>query len=208
MIDLNKLSKHFLNIVIIVLLIIILFKNCKSSSSGTSSPIKIIRDTIWIKKDSTIYSKPELIKSIPYPINNYTTQYLPDTNYNKLISQYKELVKELLSLNIYRDSIKVDSLGSMVITDSVSKNTLSGRSVAYKFKIPKVTETIIVPEKKRNQFYIGISIQGNQFTPINIMNGELLLKTKSDRIYGISAGITNDIKPIYGVRTLWKIKLR
>ena len=207
MIDLNKIAKNFLNIVILILLIILLLKTCKNNPSPISSP-QIIRDTIWIKKDSIINTKPQLITSVPYPINNYTKEYLPDTNYAKLVRQYQSIIAELLTLNVYRDSIKVDSLGSISIIDSVSKNALKGRSVAYSFKIPKIKETIIIPEKKRNQYYIGFSLQGNQFVPVRSLNSEFLLKTKNDRIYGISAGVTNNIEPIFGIKTLWKIKLK
>lgn len=207
MIDLNKIAKNLLNIVIIVLLIIILLKNCKSNPSPTSS-LQIIRDTIWIKKDSIVNTKPQLISSIPYPITNYSKEYLPDTNYVKLVKQYQSIVAQLLATNIYKDSIKVDSIGNIFITDSVSMNALLGRSIAYNFKYPKIKETIIVPEKKRNQCYIGFSLQGNQFTPIEIINAEFLLKNKKDNIYGISAGLTNNAQFIYGIKSYWKIKLK
>jgi hypothetical protein len=207
MIDLNKIAKNFLNIVILILLFIILLKSCKNNPTSTSS-LKIIRDTVWIIKDSIVNTKPQLITSIPYPITNYSKEYLPDTNYIKLVKQYQSIVAQLLATNIYKDSIKVDSIGNIFITDSVSMNALMGRSVAYNFKYPKIKETIIVPEKKRNQCYIGFSLQGNQYVPVDIMSAEFLFKNKKDNIYGVSAGITSDAKFIYGIRSFWKIKFR
>lgn len=198
-------GKNLVNIVIIFLLLVLLLRTCKNPYP-ISSP-KIIRDTTWIYKDSVVYSKPQIIKSIPAISTKeyYTKEYLPDTNYPKLLLQYREVVAKLLSQNIYLDSFKIDTTGCAYICDTISQNKIIGRSLSYSIKYPVIKETI--PEKKRNQLYIGFSVLGQPF-PLNSFNTELLLKNKVDNMFGVSLGITSDSKLQYGVRYYTKIKLK
>jgi len=197
--------KNLTNYVIVFLLLVLLFRTCRNPYP-ISSP-QIIRDTTWIYKDSIVYSKPQIIKSIPAVSTKeyYTKEYLPDTNYQKLLSQYREVVDKLLSQNIYSDSIKIDTTGYAYISDTISQNHIIGRSFSYSIKYPIIKQTI--PEKKRNQLYVGFSVLG-QPLPLNSLNAELLLKNKADNIFGASIGITSDSKLQYGIRYYTKIKLK
>ncbi len=203
----NDIFKNLTNIIILFLLCVLLFRSCKSNPYPISSP-KIIRDTTWIIKDSIVYHKPQVTKVIPATSTKeyYTKEYFPDTNYQKLLLQYREVVAQLLSKNIYQDSIQIDSLGKVFINDTITRNLISGRSARYSLKYPKIKETITLPEQKRNQLYAGFSVMGNQ-TSINIFNAELLLKNKKDNMFGISAGVTNT-QFIYGIKYYTKIKLK
>ncbi len=198
-------QNHLTNIIILFLLLVLLFRTCKNPYPTTSSP-QIIRDTTWIIKDSVIYSKPQVIKVIPATKSKeyYTKEYLPDTNYSKLLLQYREVINRLLSSNIVKDSIKIDSIGNVFITDTINNNLITGRSVATSLKYPIVKETLIVPEKKKNQLYLGFSVTGNAVTSLN---GELLFKNKKDNMFGLSAGICN-AGVIYGARYYTKIKIK
>ncbi len=201
MISQNNLT----NIIIVFLLLVLMFRTCKNSYP-TTSPTQIIRDTTWIIKDSVVYSKPQVVKVIPATQSKeyHTKEYLPDTNYSKLLLQYREVVDRLLSSNIVKDSIKIDSIGNVFITDTINNNLITGRSVATSLKYPIVKETLTVYEKKKNQLYLGFSVTGNAVTSLN---GELLFKNKKDNMFGLSAGIcSNGI--IYGVRYYTKIKLK
>jgi len=197
--------KNLTNYVIVFLLLVLLFRTCRNPYP-ISSP-QIIRDTTWIYKDSIVYSKPQIIKSIPAVSTKeyYTKEYLPDTNYQKLPSQYREVVDKLLSQNIYSDSIKIDTTGYAYISDTISQNHIIGRSFSYSIKYPIIKQTI--PEKKRNQLYVGFSVLG-QPLPLNSLNAEFLLKNKADNIFGASIGITSDSKLQYGIRYYTKIKLK
>ena len=65
-------------------MIIILLKTCKGDGGGSDNGVKIFRDTVWIKKDSTIITNPQVVKTIPYtvPVDHWNTQYLPDRDKN------------------------------------------------------------------------------------------------------------------------------
>jgi len=201
----NYIQDNFMNIVIIVLIVILLLQRCGGSPEPVQPSVK--RDTIWIVKDSTIVTKPQVVKTIEIPIDRWSTEYLPDTNYANLLKQYVELASKHIAQNVYNDTIKIDSTGWVSIKDTVSKNRLTTRSFEYKFKYPKITETITIPEKKKNQMYVGGMISGNREQIVNQINAGLLLKTKKDQIFGVNAGINTQGQVVYGLQSYWKIKL-
>ena len=208
---LNNLRKISISeILILVLLIVILLQRCGGGSKETIIESKIIRDTSWVIKDSIINTKPQIFKTETYtiPVDRWNTEYLPDTNYNKLIKQYEDLVRELLAKNITSDSIKIDSIGHVYIIDTISQNMITGRSTHYNLKYPIITNTVIVPEKKKLQLYVGGGIQGQKSGIINQINANLLLKTKKDHIYGGSFGVNLLGEFQFGVQSYWKIKLK
>jgi hypothetical protein len=207
---LKKLNNISLSeILIVTLLIIILLQRCGGGNPEHPTAPQITIDTVWVHTDSTITTVPQIIKTIPYPvpIDRWSTEYLPDTNYTALVKQYTELAEKFLSSNLYKDSLHIDSLGYVLVKDTISKNMLIGRTFSYDLKYPIIKETKLIPEKKRTQFYLGGYIQGNEVSGLDELGAELLLKDKKDRMFGISAGLTTDGQIMYGVSSFWKIKL-
>jgi hypothetical protein len=204
---LKKLNKISISeILIIVLLIVILLQRCGRNPENPTGP-QITRDTVWVHTDSTITKQPQCIKTITVPIEQWNTEYLPDTSSMAiLIKQYTELANKFLAINIHQDSIRIDTIGTVRITDTVTNNLIKSRKTTYSFKIPIITNMITIPEKKRNQFYIGGYIQGNQ-NSFNEIGANLLFKDKKDKMFGFSAGINTDGQIMYGVSSFWKIKI-
>jgi len=199
------IKDNLLTVVILVLLSIIVLQKC-----GAPAPVEaptVVRDTTWIVKDSLIVSKPQLIKSIS--IESHDTiinQYLPDTNYAKLVLQYQEVVNTLLAKNIHSDSIRIDSNGYVKITDTVQRNLITGRSSQVNIRYPIIKETITLPAKKVTQMYVGGLLQTNP--GINQVGVGALLKTRNDFLFGTSLGVNTDGNIQYGVGAYWKLKLK
>ena len=196
---------NILSIAILILAVIIVLQRSNSSPDIIEKPI-VIRDTVWQKKDSVIYTSPKVVQTIPIKVVN--EKYLPDPNYDKLILQYQEIVKLHLAKNIQRDSVQIDSIGFVKVTDTVQNNVVQNRKWEYNIKYPIIKETIIQPPKKVNQLYIGGGLQGNQYNIINSINGGLLYKNKKDQIYGLSVGINTNGQIVYGISSYWKIKFK
>ena len=203
------IQNNFLNLVVLVLLVVLLLKNCKSTPS-VDGGVKIIRDTTWIVKDSTIYTKPQIIKTIPIDVSRDTiiNNYLPDTNYQKLVQQYQELVSKYLDTNLYSDSVRIDTIGYVKVTDTISQNQLLKRGYRINVKYPIITETIIKPAPKVKQFYVGGMLQGTKEAPVNGINAGILYKSKRDQILGVNAGFDRNGNVLYGVQSYWKITLK
>ena len=196
---------NILSIAILILAVIIVLQRRNSSPDIIEKPI-VIRDTVWQKKDSVIYTSPKVVQTIPVKI--ISEKYLPDPNYDKLVLQYQELVKLHLSKNVQKDSVKIDSIGFVKVIDTVQNNIVQNRKWEYNIKYPIIKETVIQPSKKVNQLYIGGGLQGNQYNIINSINGGILYKNKKDQIYGLSVGINTNGQVLYGVSSYWKIKFK
>ena len=196
---------NILSIAILILAVIIVLQRSNSSPDIIEKPI-VIRDTIWQKKDSVIYTSPKVVQTIPLKIIN--EKYLPDPNYDKLVLQYQELVKLHLAKNIQKDSVQIDSIGFVKVTDTVQNNIVQNRKWEYNIKYPIIKETVIQPPKRVNQLYIGGGLQGNQYNIINSINGGILYKNKKDQLYGLSVGINTNGQAVYGVSSYWKIKFK
>lgn len=197
------------NLIVIGLILLVLLQRCNDSKPPVDVPT-VVRDTVWVVKDSTVYSKPQIIKTIPVDVSRETIikEYLPDTNYSALLKQYESVVNELLAKNIQQDSISVDSIGYVKITDTVQKNMVTGRSTQVSVKYPIIKETITLPAAKKTQLYAGGQISGNKGELINTMNAGLLLKNKKDQIYGVTVGVGTAGQVSYGLQSYWKIKLK
>ena len=196
---------NILSIAILILAVIIVLQRSNSSPDIIEKPI-VIRDTVWQKKDSVIYTSPKVVQTIPIKVVN--EKYLPDPNYDKLILQYQELVKLHLAKNIQKDSVQIDSIGFVKVTDTVQNNIVQNRKWEYNIKYPIIKETIIEPPKKINQLYIGGGLQGNQYNIINSINGGILYKNKKDQLYGLSVGVNTNGQLVYGLSSYWKIKFK
>ena len=196
---------NILSIAILILAVIIVLQRSNSSPDIIEKPI-VVRDTVWQKKDSVIYTSPKIVQTIPVKI--ISEKYLPDSNYDKLVLQYQELVKLHLAKNIQKDSVQIDSIGFVKVTDTVQNNIVQNRKWEYNIKYPIIKETVIQPPKRVNQLYIGGGLQGNQYNIINSINGGILYKNKKDQIYGLSVGINTNGQIVYGVSSYWKIKFK
>jgi hypothetical protein len=199
------IRKNLLSLAVIVLLVVVVLQKC--AQPGASDEPTIVRDTTWVVKDSLIYSKPQLVKTIE--IESHDTiinQYIPDTNYAKLVIQYQEIVNQLLAKNIMEDSVRIDSNGYVKITDTVQKNLIVGRGTQVNIKYPIIKETITLPAKKVNQVYVGGAFQTGGQNPQ--VGASALLKTRNDFLFGGSLSINTYGDLQYGVNALWKIKLK
>jgi len=195
---------NLVSLVVLVLVAIIFIQRCNNKPVAPEPP-KVIRDTVWVKKDSFIYSKPKVIKTINF---KDSLIYLPDTSYAKLVLQYQTIVNQLLAKNIHLDSIAIDTNGYVKIIDTVQKNVIVGRSTQVSIKYPIIKETTTIYPKPVNQLYVGGDVGGNKTSIINQVRAGVILKTKKDQIFTASVGLSVTGQPLYSVGSYWKIKLK
>lgn len=197
---------NLVSLVVLALVAIIFLQRCNEKPITPETP-KVVRDTVWVKHDSIVYSKPQVIKTIRMNYHD-SLIYIPDTNYSKLVLQYQEVVNQLLAKNIQVDSISVDTNGYVKIVDTVQKNLVVGRSTEVSVKYPVIKETTTIYPKPVNQVYIGGDIGGTKTSIINQVRAGIILKNKKDQIFSASVGLGIDGQPTYGVGSYWKIKLK
>lgn len=193
-----------------VLIVFVLLQNrgCVGGGEKPTSDTLIVHDTTWVQKDSLIYAKPLPAKIIYDSLYlEGKTEYLADTNYTTLKMQFDNLVKLYTALAIYADSVKLDTIGYVVVTDSIRENRIIGRTWKYDYKIPYVTTTTTITNTKgsKTQLYVGGGINTTQTLGLNSAEAGVILKTKSDKIYGLKAGSDINGNISYGFQTYWKI---
>lgn len=108
-------------------------------------------------------------------------------------------------LNIYRDTLRMDTLGYMVVKDTV-RGEILGRSFNYLVNKFSTTKTIAV--KPRNKLFFGVEAMGDKSMPVQYLGGSIALQLKrSDNIMSIGAGAFNG-QLMYKAGIYFKIKLR
>ena len=146
--------------------------------------IKQVIDTQYIKVKETKYKKGE-------DIYHDTTIYVPIPVLDSV--KLDSLVKLHYAKNVYSDTFKLN-YGMIYVQDSVQFNKIFGRKWSADLLIPKETKTTTVKEPAKAQVYFGA---GASYGASIIPGVGLMLKTKKDRIYGVSLGVSNGL-PMYG----------
>lgn len=203
------IKNQFLSLVTLALVFLLLIERCDGPKPSENTPT-VKRDTVYIPVQGTVTHIPSLVASIPIPVEKIIKEvkYYPDTTYLGLLKQYKEVLQLYFALNAFKDTLSIDSIGSVFVTDSVSKNLIMHRSYEYDLKYPVITNTITLPAKARNQLYVGGSVEGNANVLIDQINAGVLLKTRRDQIYGLYGGMDYNGKAAIGLQSYWKINLR
>ena len=198
-------NNNFINLVIVALLVVVMLQMCNKRNS-VSGTVIVHRDTTWIIKDSTIRSIPQLITHEKNTDSTIIKEYYPDQNYEGLLIQYNTLLQELLSRNVFADSLKIDSIGYVHIKDSVTRNSIVGRSFHYNLKYPRIHDSVTVFPAVR-QLYFGGGLSGHVNNIVDEMSLGIMYKSKKDILFGVSGTYNKDNE--FGIRlqSFWKIKL-
>jgi hypothetical protein len=127
------------------------------------------------------------------------------------------ILKDYLAKIVYKDTLILDGgLGTIALTDTITKNRILGRTWDAKVKERIIKEEMIVKEPARNQLYYGLNAGFNKEDYVSAIGAGLILKTKKDKIYQIGLGVNNrtsdgtngSFSPYVGFGTYWKIKVK
>lgn len=187
---------YFKNIqtLLIVVLAVLLFYQKSCSSTPPVEP-QTITEVITRWDTLKVATKEYVPKYIRKTIVNIDTFQAPiDT---------MSILRDYYAKYFYTDTIKVDSLGFIVINDTVTRNLISKRDVQSNIFIPTTTITNTTYLYKRELFW-GASVSGNQ-EQIQSINGELMYVNKKRNAYGFGVGVDQNFQPIFTGRLYWKI---
>ena len=183
-------------LIVVLIVIIIIMRSCSGSGHDTiiTEPITVTQTvTKWdtLKIDSLVY------------IPKWKTRI--ETVHNTIPADIDTLsiLKDYYAKYFYTDTLSLDSLGSIVINDTVSRNSIIFREIQPNVLIPTTTVTNTVFINKR-EFYVGFGLKGRT-DQINYLGGELLYRTKNKQVYGAGVGLNQDFQPILGFSMYWKL---
>ena len=180
-------------VIVALVIVIILMRSCSNVDS---------KETTYVKTD-TIYNVTK--DTVTKNVKVVSVKYIPvkETIFTSIDTCNKEYNRQ----TVYRDTIKLDSIGDIKIIDTVFQNRLGKRTIFKDYKIPLVTKTvtIIKAQQPRRQLYIGGNLFGDRRS-LQMITPGLLYKDRKDRVYQINCIINNEGNIYYGVGLYYKIK--
>lgn len=196
-----EILKAFFNniqtiLIVVLLIIIFLMRECGGGSSNNGNGGKIDTTVIETVKWDTLR-----IPEITY-VPKYRTKYVTKTVPADVDTA--AILKDYYSLYYYSDTLQIDTIGNIVINDTVTQNKIVARTPKVSISIPTITKEITINNYINNrEFYYGFGIQGTT-NQMNFIGGDLLYRTKKKTAYGLSVGINQDFAPVIGGRMYWK----
>jgi hypothetical protein len=195
-------------LLIALIIIIILMRSCDGTGRKPGETIKVdgkkyelvkhTIDTVIVTHDTIVYRNG---KNIYHEVPVY--QVVP-ANVDTLA-----ILKDFYAKNVYIDTLKLaDSLGYIVVNDTISENSLLGRMWTAQVNKTTIKEQIIVKELPKNQVYIGIVGGFDKVNFVNFAGPSLMLKTKTDKVYSVGVGYSGAGSISIQGGIYWKIKLK
>jgi hypothetical protein len=170
-------------------------RNCSSNGDVTpTSPTTITE--ISIKYDTINDTIPNYIPKWRDRIETIVDTFLPPID-------TLEILRDYYAKYIYTDTIPVDTIGYLIINDTVSKNSIFSRNVKTNILLPITTikQTSYINPR---EFYLGLKVQGRT-DQLNYVGGELLFRTKNKTAYSVGVGLNNDFQPVISGGMFFKI---
>lgn len=192
------MKNYFNNIqsllIVVLAVLLLLQKGC--SKPAVVKP-KVVTTT-EIKWDTV-----QVEKVVYQPKWRTRTEYKWDTVNTPLSLDTVAIINDYFSKYTYIDTLNFDSLGYVMVIDTITQNQITGRNVQSNIRIPTkiITNDVYL---NRREFYFGVSV-GSTPTQIQGINGELLYINKKRQGYGIGVGVNPEFQPIYTGRLYWKI---
>lgn len=178
------------------------FLKCRNNTPVPISKVDTVVKIVNIH--DTVVGKPKFIKGDTDTLWIVDVQYVPDTNYDKLLQQYKDLGDKHFSTNIFKNSYKIDSFGYVTVMDTIHQNSVVGTKLQWDLKFPEKTITIIERPASKAEWYIGPMVTASPKTLGNSVNVSVLYKDKQNRYYAASLGWNGSTQ--IGLAAYFKIK--
>jgi len=200
---------NFFALIIIILGCVIALQQCSFNDKEKEllkvngkkyEVIKRITDTTFITRTKTRYVKGA---DIFHETIVEKTKEVP--TYTKVDTQI--ILRDYQSKIIYKDRLVLENgLGTIDVTDTISKNKIIGRKWNAQIKEKTITNTTIVKELPKVQVFAGLGgVAGNGLI---LAGPKLTLKTKKDNLYNVGLLVDDKLNKYVSFGMQWKIKLK
>jgi hypothetical protein len=200
---------NFFALIIIILGCVIALQQCSFNDKEKEllkvngkkyEVIKRITDTTFITRTKTRYVKGA---DIFHETIVEKTKEVP--TYTKVDTQI--ILRDYQSKIVYKDRLVLENgLGTIDVTDTISKNKIIGRKWNAQIKEKTITNTTIVKELPKLQVFAGLGgVAGNGLI---LAGPKLTLKTKKDNLYNVGLLVDDKLNKYVSFGMQWKIKLK
>lgn len=175
------------------------------NNRNSLSVVETKTDTLVVYQTvrDTVRLKPRIIYSEPDTVWLTVVEHAPDTNYQRLLAQYRKLGDMHFKLNVFENRFKIGEFGTGVVTDTIAANQVIGSNVMLDFYLPEKRVIIREPLPPASYFYLGPRVTAS--TRSLGLHVGALYKTKNERIFSASVGWDGVMQ--YGAGYYWKLKL-
>ena len=180
-------------LIIVLGVIIFLMRSCQGGSDIVEPQVITKIETRW----DTV--EVERVKYVPKVVDRVVV----DIETIREPIDTTAILRDYYAKYFYSDTLSLDSLGHIVLNDTVTRNLIFSRDVQTNLVIPTkiITNTNYIYKR---EFFGGGSVGIGDGT-IRSINGELLYIDKKRRTYGVGIGVDNNFQPIFTGRMYWKI---
>lgn len=185
-------AERIYQFLIVGLVLLVLWKwNCaKQNCPPIKETVRI--DTVWKDRaDSSPWTKPLPVAVKPGKVPTVKPQiiYRPGTNTFDTLWMPVDTAAILSDYYAVRDYDTAYQFAEaeIRIQNYVSENALQGQRVLPTFHTAEITKTITQAVKQRGQVYLGIEAFGGKEFPLYGAGGNIMYKTKKDRVYEVGA---------------------
>jgi len=181
------------NVLIIALALVLLYQSQCSRKDPVEPEVIVTIETKW---DT---------------VNVTQTEYVPKWR-TRVVTEHDTIPQDIDTMSIlkdyyakyhYTDTLTLDTLGYLVLNDTISKNSVLSRSFTSDISIPTTTITKEIYLNKR-EFYWGIGVNGGT-SQLDYVGGEFMFKNKQRNMFGVGVGVNQDLQPTISGRMYWKI---
>lgn len=182
-------------IVIIILIVMLFFKGKYKLPDPKITKVTQIIDHFH---DSVIYRTDFHTITLKPTIQQIPQELKPDSNDAVLRKQYDKLLELYASMNITKDTLKIDSLGYVSVLDTIQYNNIRNRQYNYRLNSKEKITTITIREPYHavNQVYYGgeLGWGTGQQNALNTAGVGLFFKSKSDNVLKLGADYNFTLK--------------
>ena len=183
-------------LILALIILLILQRECQSPPSPVNPTVITKVETKWdtLKIDRLVY----------VPKWKTKTKTIHDTIPSDIDTL--SILKDYYAKYFYTDTLDLDTLGNIVVNDTVSRNTIVSRRIKPNIFIPTTTVHSNTTTNK-TRLYTGINISANKQS-LSQAGVNLMLKTKKSKMYGVGIGFNRDLQPVLSGSLYWELKLK
>lgn len=203
----KKLFNNIQSVIIVVLIIIIILQQQCSGPSidfnlfGKKNKQPDAVEGTVITKIETKWDTVKFDSLIYIPKWRVRVDTVHDTTLKDIDTL--SVLKDYYAKYFYRDTLDLDTLGNIIINDTISQNLIIFREINPNIYIPKkiITKDSLI---SKHEFYTGFGLAGTK-EQFNYIGAELLYRSKRKKVIGLGVGVNQDLQPILTGRLFWKI---
>ena len=195
---------------ILVLVVVLLFKQCGfGGSNGDIETINVDGKDYELLSHKVDTQFVDRITEVPKYVPQYITKVDVDTVEIPLDADTLAIIEDYFSTYAVNDTLKLnDGLGWVYVQDEITQNKLKNREFKASVKERTITDTKIVKELPKNEFYYGVNMTLDRENIFNGIGGGLTWKDKKNHLYQLGVGVTqnnSNLVPVMNVGLQWKI---